>query len=66
MVRNYGVQIFRVYLVDVIDSFWTPLSNHLGLFVQSIVSLMSSLVVKILTVLVSRISDSSGIFAEKM
>ena len=40
--------------------------NNLGPVVQSIVSLTSSLVVKMLTVLVNTISNSQVFFAEKM
>ena len=41
------------------------LARFLGLVIQSVVSLTSSLVVKMLTVLVSTISNSQVFFAEK-
>ena len=42
------------------------MSNNQGPVVQSIVSLTSTLVVKILTVLVSTLSNSQVFFAEKI
>ena len=66
-----GVVVQLTHIASPFDGYYFNKVMHKeiifqGLVVQSIISLTSSLVVKMLTVLVSTISNSQVFFAEKM